>query len=137
MEGSGKRKAVDISDPKFICRNAGLPEKAGAAWMKTFLHFGRDLKRDTAAATKYWREGSSFLSKLAKKSKRTREQQLAADIIQLGCRSARERFLSKHADAIYRKLTKNLDNFLRVDELVTTPPKSGTGADADTQAGRC
>ena len=118
MEGSGKRKAVDISEPKFICRNAGLPEKAGAAWMKTFLHFGRDLKRDTAAATKYWREGSSFLSKLPKKSKRTREQQLAADIVQLGCRSARERFLTKHADAIYRRLTKNLDNFLRVEELV-------------------
>ena len=82
-----------------------------------FLHFGRDIKRDTAAATKYWRQGSGFLSKLPKKSKRTREQQLAADIILLGCRSTRERFLTKHADAIYRKLTKNLDNFLRVDEL--------------------
>jgi thioesterase DpgC len=118
MEGSGKRKAVDISDPKFVFRNAGLPEKAGSAWMKTFLHFGRDIKRDTAAATKYWREGTNFLSKLPKKSKRTREQQLAADIIQLGCRSARERFLTNHADAVYRKLTKNLSNFVRVEELV-------------------
>jgi enoyl-CoA hydratase/carnithine racemase len=118
MEGSGKRKTVDIGDAKVIFGNAGLPEKAAAAWIKEFLHFGRNLKRDTAAATKYWREGSSFLSKLPKKSKRTRDQHLATDIIQLGCRSARERFLTKHADAIYRRLTINLDNFLRVDELV-------------------
>jgi len=119
MEGpaSGNSKAVDHADPKVIFGNAGLSPKAGTAWMKTFLHFGRNFKRDAAAATKYWRVGSEFLSKLPKKPKRTREQQLAADIIQFSCRSARERFLTNHADAIYRKLTKNLDNFLRVDDL--------------------
>ena len=117
MKGGAKSKAVDHADPKVIFGNAGLPTKPGAAWMKTFLHFGRNLKRDAAAATKYWRTGSVFLSKLPKKSKRTREQQLAADIIQLNCRNARERFLKNHADAIYRRLTKNLDNFLRVDDL--------------------
>ena len=120
MEGSGsekKGKPVDHSDPKVIFGNAGLPTKPGAVWIKTFLHFGRNFKRDAAAATKYWRAGTEFLSKLPKKPKRTVEQQLAADIIQTSCRNARERFLTNHADAIYRKLTKNLDNFLRVDEL--------------------
>ena len=120
MEGSGKArkdKPVDQSDPKVIFGNAGLPTKTGATWMKTRLRFGRNFKRDAAAATKYWRAGSDFLSKLPKKSKRTREQQLAADIIQFSCRETRERFLTNHADAIYRKLTKNLDNFVRVDEL--------------------
>lgn len=119
MEGpaSGNCKAVDHADPKVIFGQAGLSPKAGTAWMKTFLHFGRNFKRDAAAATKYWRVGSEFLSKLPKKPKRTREQKLAADIIQLHCRNTRERFLANHADAIYRKLTKNLDNFLRVDEL--------------------
>jgi thioesterase DpgC len=117
MEGSGKGKRVDQADLKVIFGNAGLSPRAGAAWMKTFLHFGRNLPRDAAAATKYWRAGSDFLSKLPKKPKRMAEQQLAADIIQLNCRSARERFLKNHADAIYRKLTKNLGNFLRVDDL--------------------
>jgi thioesterase DpgC len=121
MEGSGsgtKSKAVDHGNPKLIFGNAGLPPKPGEAWMKTRLRFGRDLKRDASAAAKYWRLGSEFLSKLPKKSKRSHEQQLAADIIQLSCREARERFLTNHADTIYRKLTKNLENFVRVDELV-------------------
>ena len=117
MLGSDKSKNVDLADAKFIFGNAGLPTKPGVVWMNTFLDFGRDFKRDAAAATKYWRAGSDFLSKLPRKPKRTVEQQLAADIIQLNCRSARERFLKNHADAIYRKLTKNLAAFKRVDEL--------------------
>ena len=31
--------------------------------------------------------------------------------------NSRERFLAHHADTIYRKLTKDHENFLRVDEL--------------------
>jgi thioesterase DpgC len=123
MEGSGKRKPVDLADPKVIFGNAGLPQKAGDVWMKTFLHFGRNFKRDVAAATKYWRAGADFLAKLPQRPKRTVAQQLAADIIQLGCRSARERFLANHADATYRKLTKNLSDFVRVDELAYAAAK--------------
>jgi len=140
MQGSGKGKVVDHADPIVIFGNAGLPTKPGTVWMKTWLHFGRNFKRDAAAATKYWRAGSEFLSKLPKKPKRTREQQLAADIIQLHCRNTRERYLATHADAIYRKLTKNLDNFLRVDELAydaanlvpgLTPTRQHVAAEAE------
>jgi thioesterase DpgC len=116
MEASGSGK-VDQADPKVLFGNAGLSLKAGAAWMKTLLDFGRNFKRDAAAATKYWRAGADFLSKLPKKPARTREQQLAADIIQLNCRNSREDFLAHYAEFIYRKLTKNLDNYVRVDDL--------------------
>jgi thioesterase DpgC len=116
MEGSGKGKRVDQADPKVIFGNAGLSPKAGAAWSK-FHHFSGNFKRDTVTATKQWREGSAFLSKLPRKPQRTKEQQLAADIISHHCRSSRERFLTHHADTIYRKLTKNLSEFKRVDEL--------------------
>jgi thioesterase DpgC len=112
--GSGK---IDHAEPKIIFGNAGLLPKAGAAWMKTRLDFGHNFKRDAAAATKYWRAGADFISKLPTKPKRTREQQLAADIIQLNCRTYRERFLDNHAEMIYRKLTKNLGNYVRVDDL--------------------
>ena len=118
MEGSNKNKLIDQADPKVIFGNAGLPAKSGAAWMKTFLRFGKNFKHDAAAATKYWRAGADLLSKLPRKPKRTREQQLAADVILSNCRDARERFLKNHADAVYRKLTKNLSDFVRVDELV-------------------
>jgi thioesterase DpgC len=118
MEGSGtgNGKRVDQTDPKVIFGNAGLSPKARAAWSNSH-HFTGNFKRDTATATKYWREGSAFLSKLPRKPQRTKEQQLAADIILHSCRSSRERFLTHHADAIYRKLTKNLSNFKRVEDL--------------------
>jgi thioesterase DpgC len=120
MEGSGaaKRKAADQADPKAALAHAGLPAKAAAAWMNTHLAFGRNFKRDAAAAGKYWKTGADLLSKLPAKPKRTREQQAAADIVLSHCRAAREQFLRQHADAVYRKLTRNLGNFVRVDELV-------------------
>jgi enoyl-CoA hydratase/carnithine racemase len=137
--GGAAGKLVDGADPSVIFGNAGLPPKAGAAWMNTRLRFGRNFKRDAATATKNWRAGSEFLSKLPAKPKRTREQQLAADIIQLNCRETRERFLTGHADAIYRKLTGNLSNFVRVDDLAydaaklvpgLTPPRERVGAES-------
>ncbi|HEY1309536.1 MAG TPA: enoyl-CoA hydratase/isomerase family protein, partial [Pseudolabrys sp.] len=56
-------------------------------------------------------------AKLPKKPLRTPEQQLAADIVLNECRAARERFLTAHAESVYRKLTNKLDKFLRVDAL--------------------
>jgi thioesterase DpgC len=117
MEGSGaKRGLVDRSDPKVIFGQAGLSSTAGAAWMKR-REFSGSYKRDAAAGSKFWREGAAFLAKLPKKSQRTQEQTIAADIIQYRVREARERFLARHADTIYRKLTKNHARLLRVDEL--------------------
>ena len=117
MEGSSvKKKPVDQSDPKVIFGNAGLPSKAGAAWAKFFTFTG-NYKRDVATATKFWSDGTAFMSKLPKKTERSHAQKLAADIIQFRTRTTREDFLARHIDRIYRQLTKNLSSFKRVDEL--------------------
>ncbi len=119
MEGSAsaaKRKAVDRSDPKAIFGNAGLSPKTGAAWMKGVTFTG-NMKRDTALGTKFWRESTNFLAKLPKKPQRTMAQQLAADIILFRSRESREQYLTRYAETLYRKLTKNLANFVRVEEL--------------------
>jgi len=98
---------------------AGLPAKPSAAWTKLGpWRFGGNFKRDTAVATKLWRSGADLLAKLPKKPRRSAEQQGAADFIQHTCRRVREDFLKPHAETIYRKLTKNLSAFPRVDELV-------------------
>jgi thioesterase DpgC len=117
MEGSGKAKAADLSDPKVYLGRAGFPTTAAAAWKKAKFRLTGNFKRDAAAGTKLWRLGADLLAKLPKKPKRTAEQRLAADLILLECRYARETFLTRHADAIYRKLTNNFSNFLRVDDL--------------------
>ena len=100
-----------------LLRRAGLPVSAGTAWTKARLRVTGNLKRDSAAGSKFWRGGADLLAKLPKKPARSVPQQLAADIILSNCRRAREEFLTRHADTIYRKLTKNLSEFLRVDEL--------------------
>jgi thioesterase DpgC len=99
-------------------RRAGLPPKAAAAWSRSKPRVGEDFQRDCATGSKYWRDGSDLLAKLPKRPRRTAEQQLAADLILFNCRSAREKILTRHAETVYRKLTKNLGAFSRVDDLV-------------------
>jgi thioesterase DpgC len=142
MEGSvRKKKPVDQSDPKVIFGEAGLSPKAGAAWMKPY-HFTGKYKRDIDAASRFWKEGAAFVARLPKKKERNKRQQLAADIILYRLRQSREHFLEHHADAIYRKLTKDLSVSKRVDELCydaaklvpgLTPTKKQLDADGGLQ----
>jgi thioesterase DpgC len=52
---------------------------------------------------------------------------VAADVILSDCRRAREEFLTRHAETVYRKLTKNLSEFRRVDELAYAAAKMVPG----------
>ena len=119
MEGSssGRTTLVTRADPKACFERAGLPAKSAAAWHKTGLRVIGNFERDAVAGSKYWRAGAGLLAKLPKKPKRSDEQKLAADIIISSCRRAREDFLQRHAEIVYRKITGNLANFVRVDEL--------------------
>ena len=123
MEGSGIAKPLIRGDTNEIFRRAGLPASATAAWVKARPRVNGALKRDSAAGTKFWHRGAGLLEKLPKKPKRTPEQQLAAEIILSDCRRTREEYLTRHAEAIYRKLTKNLSEFRRVDELAYAAAK--------------
>jgi thioesterase DpgC len=124
MEGSGaKSKGGDRGNPVEILQRAGLPPRAVAAWAKAPPRSTGSYARDAAAGTKYWRAGSDLLSKLPKKPARTDEQKMAAELILTSCRSAREDFLESHAEAVYRKLTKNLSTFVRVDDLAYAAAK--------------
>ena len=125
MEGSrrGGTKLVDHADPKSCFERAGLPVKSAAGWDKAGFRVTGNFKRDAAAGTKHWRIGADLLAKLPNKPKRSTEQQTAAEIILSNCRRAREDFLQRHAETVYRKLTKNLVNFLRVDDLVRDAAK--------------
>jgi len=125
MEGSRIKNLRESMrrDMNESLRRAGLPDKAAAAWSKAWPRFSGNFKRDTAAASKFWRGGADLLAKLPKKPKRNVEQQIAAGLILMDCREAREKFLTQHAEAVYRKLTKNLGAFMRVDELVYAAAK--------------
>ena len=117
MEGSAG-KPVDGGDPRVILDHAGLPHRGVVLWLNARPQFRDKFKRDAATGTRFWRAGTNLLAKLPKRPLRTAEQQVAAEIILLRCRDARERFLVAHAGAVYRKLTDGLEKFLRVDDLV-------------------
>jgi (3,5-dihydroxyphenyl)acetyl-CoA 1,2-dioxygenase len=117
MEGSAGGKVVNRGDPRAILEHAGLPHRGVVMWLNAKPKFRDKFKRDAAVGTRFWRGGTNLLAKLPKKPLRTPEQQLAADIILFSCRDARERFLTAHAESVYRKLTNKLEKFLRVDEL--------------------
>ncbi|MGH6663499.1 MAG: hypothetical protein ACREB2_01165, partial [Pseudolabrys sp.] len=142
MEGSaGKTRVVDQGDPRVILEHAGLPHRGVVMWFNARPRFGYKFKRDAAAGTRFWRGGTSLLAKLPKKPLRTKEQQLAADVILFSCRDARERFLTEHAGSLYRRLTNKLENFIRVDELAYEAAKLVPGltptqrqVDAESQA---
>lgn len=142
MEGSKSRgvPAIDRGNPKNILGAAGLPAKNVSSWLKSEPRTSANYARDTAAHSKFWKIGAELLSKLPKKPQRNRAQQLAAEVVLLKCRAAREAYLTRHADAVYRKLTKNLSNFVRVDELVyaasklvpgLTPTQKQVGAESE------
>src|SRR6478752_4065786 len=120
MEGSRLAKPRESArrDGNDILHRAGLSAAAAAAWIKARPRLSGAFKRDTAAATKYWRQGTALLEKLPGKPKRTPEQQAAADLVLSEGRRSREEFLAHHAGTTYRRLTRNLAAFRRVDDLV-------------------
>src|SRR5215813_1283453 len=120
MEGSSLATAHGLMrrDATECLRRAGLPATVTATWAKANPRVTGNFKRDTASGTKFWRRSADLLAKLPKKATRTAEQQNAADLILSDCRRSREDFLARHAEAVYRKLTKNLGVFTRVDDLV-------------------
>jgi thioesterase DpgC len=119
MEGSGARHVRQRmrQDMNESLRRAGLPDKLAATWTKARPRVSGNFKRDSAAASKFWRSGADLLAKLPKKANRNMQQQIAAGLVFLDCRMLREKFLTRHAETVYRKLTKNFANFLRVEEL--------------------
>jgi enoyl-CoA hydratase/carnithine racemase len=129
MEGSGIRSKI-----------------LGATWQKSKPRFTGSFARDTAAAKKLWRAGANVLAKLPKKAARTPDEKDVAKTVLADCRQAREDFLKRHAGAVYRKLTKNCANFLRVDDLVyaaatlipgLTPTRGQVAVEAeDLQSGK-
>ena len=125
MEGLAAARAQKFirENTNEILHRAGLPAKAAASWTKAPPRVTGNLKRDVSESAKFWRGGSDLLAKLPKKPQRNAEQQFAATVILQDCRRAREEFLKRHAEAVYRKLTKNLGEFVRVDSLAYAAAK--------------
>jgi len=97
---------------------AGLPKDLAASWMKDIPKVSGDFKSDSASFSRFFLNGNNLLKALPKKPLRDANAAKAAAHILATCRDARDRFLARHIEHLYRALTKDYTNFVRVERIV-------------------
>jgi thioesterase DpgC len=113
-----RASASERPDAHQPLRDAGLPKEVVASWFAARPQTSVDFKRDGEAFSRFWKIGADLLVTLPKKPARNAKEQRAAELIVEIGREARDRFLILHAEELYRALTKNYANFIRVERLV-------------------
>jgi (3,5-dihydroxyphenyl)acetyl-CoA 1,2-dioxygenase len=113
-----RANATEHSDAREPLLAAGLPLDIVGSWLAAHPVASADFKRDGEAFSLFWKMGADLLAVLPKKPARNVKEKRAAGLILEAGREARDRFLIQHAEELYRALTKNYANFVRVERLV-------------------
>jgi thioesterase DpgC len=90
---------------------------AVASWAGTRPDVNGAFQHDADAHSPFWRKGYDLLAALPEKPKRNPEQIRAAETILSVGRESREAFMRRHAEPVYRALTKDMTAFVRADVL--------------------
>ena len=98
--------------------NAGLPHEAVSAWLAGGDTLTGDYRRDAENFARRWRIGAELLSLLPTKASRSEAGAKAAAAILERDRAARTKFLTRHVETVYRRLTDDFARFKRVENLV-------------------
>ena len=91
---------------------------AVASWSATRPEIAGEFQRDAEAHSKFWRKGADLLAALPEKPKRNPAEARAAETILRTGRESREAFMGRHAEAVYRALTKDMTALVRAEPLV-------------------
>src|SRR3989440_9100142 len=91
---------------------------AVASWSATRPAVAGQFQFDADAHSKFWREGADLLAALPEKPKRNPAEARAAETILRTGRESREAFLARHAETVYRALTKDMTVCVRAEPLV-------------------
>ncbi|HXY89842.1 MAG TPA: enoyl-CoA hydratase/isomerase family protein [Xanthobacteraceae bacterium] len=97
---------------------AGLAADVAVQWFQAPPVASADFARDREAFSHFWKTGAELLAALPQKSARKEKEKRAAEVILETARAARDRFLLRHVEEIYRTLTKNYARFVRAEALV-------------------
>jgi (3,5-dihydroxyphenyl)acetyl-CoA 1,2-dioxygenase len=103
---------------------AGLPAEDVRSWLKGSPEFcaGAGSSDEIALSARrladFCEPGEAFLRHLPPKSARNPKQAAAAEALKEEARQARTRFLRAHVEPVYRALTHDYAEFIRVDDLV-------------------
>src|SRR3954466_13418975 len=91
---------------------------AVASWSATRPEIAGHFQRDAEAHSKFWLKGADLLAALPQKPRRNPAEARAAETILRTGRETREAFLPRHAEAVYRALTKDMSAYVRAEPLV-------------------
>jgi (3,5-dihydroxyphenyl)acetyl-CoA 1,2-dioxygenase len=112
---SCRSQAADGDQSASLAR-AGIAAGAAAVFLESRPRVGGDFAADCAAFSGYWRQAAALRATLPAKLARNADQAAACDLIQGEEREAREAFLARHVETLYRKLTGG--RFVRAEDLV-------------------
>ena len=97
---------------------AGLPHEAAAAWLAGDDAVDGDYRRAADALSQRLRRGGELLATLPPKPTRNAAEAAAARLLLERDRAARDRFLVAHVETVYRRLTRDYGELVRVERLV-------------------
>jgi thioesterase DpgC len=105
-------------DAGTLLERAGLPAETATAWLAGHPSLGGNFAADAEEFSQFWQRGAALLAKLPKTPGRNADQRAGGALIRRVDRDARERFLDRHAETLYRRLTDDLRRFVRIEDLV-------------------
>jgi len=103
---------------KDLLVSGGLNSEAVTDWLNACPSATSDFGSDKKYFGKFWSASENLRAQLPTKPKRLDAQQQAVEVILKSERAARELFLKAHAQELYNALTDNLNQFIRLEELI-------------------
>jgi (3,5-dihydroxyphenyl)acetyl-CoA 1,2-dioxygenase len=98
--------------------DVGLPRDEVERFSKLEPSFGGSLADDSRAARRFFGAGQALLERLPARARRSPAEESAADALKGRLRDARLGLLRRHAAGLYAQLTRDLSQFVRVEDLV-------------------
>ena len=95
-----------------------LPEDAVQEWLADEPADTGDLISDRVRYRTFWQGAEHLIDMMPEKSARPAAQEQAVQAIQGRTRESRDRFLRTHARAVYGAVTRRMERFVRVEELL-------------------
>jgi thioesterase DpgC len=105
-------------DARALLEQAGLPAETATAWLAGVPALRDGFAADAAEFSKFWQRGAALLAMLPKTAGHNADERAAGELIRRVDRDARERFLDRHVETLYRQLTDDLRRFVRLEDLV-------------------
>ena len=108
--------SIDADAAATCLLAAGIDAASTADWIAAVPR--RNAEDEQRTYSEFWRISSGLIHRLPYRPRRNDAEVAAANLILSTARAQRERFLSRHVDSLYNKLTRDRSRFVRLEDLV-------------------